>query len=225
MQVKKLQELFGQYRSFLESPRAMNRLPYWETQQVFQSQWNLQADDLPNMLDQSFQNQTTRRIWKRDHWEPKRMLLELAALDPDFLRQALADLFNEEKDIEGRTTRFLFYTDELLELYRKANPRKIDTGHYLEDYEFIFLLLAFRYPDQYAPYPTKAFRRLLEQTLAPNISPAHDVARFVKVCKTLYLLMEKEEGLLEMANARLDERHYAEKSFLVVYDFLMAVTR
>lgn len=222
MQIKKLRELFDRYRNFLQSPKGSLRLPYWETQKVFQEQWDLGDEDLAGMIDRSLQNQSTRRIWKRDHWEPKRMLLEFARQEPDYLKQALRDLFNEEKQIEGRTTRFLFYADELMDLYRNANPRRIDTGHYLEDYEFIFSLLAFRFPEHYAPYPARAFKSLLTQTLAPNVPPSHDLERFTKVTRTLYTLLEKEE-LTDLAAQRLDERHYQGKSMLVVFDFLQTV--
>jgi len=222
MQIKKLKELFDQYRKFLSGPRADIRLPYWETQKVFQENWDLQASDLAEMIDQSLQNRTTRRVWKREHWEPKRMLLEFARQEPDYLRQAFKDLFNEDKAIEGRATRFLYYADELMEMYRKANPRKIDTGHYLEDYEFIFLLLAFRFPEQYAPYPAADFKTLLVRTLAPSPPLAHDLERFAKICRTLYGLLEKE-ALIALADQRLENRHYEGKSMLVVFDFLLAV--
>ncbi len=222
MQIKKLRELFDRYRKFLSGPEADTRLPYWETQKVFQENWDLQSEALPEMIDRSLQNQATRRVWKRDHWEPKRMLLELARLEPDYLRQAFKDLFDENKSVEGRATRFLFYADELMEMYRKANPRKIDTGHYLEDYEFIFLLLALRFPYRYAPYPAAAFQKLLVSTLAPSPPLSHDLERFAKICRTLYGLLEKE-GLVALSAERLDRRHYGDTSMLIVFDFLLAV--
>ena len=220
MQLQKLRELFTSYRRYLQSPQRHDRLHYWAALQYFQEHWDLQADDLPAMLEASFQNPHTRRLWKREGWEPKRMLLELARLEPELMRQALRDLLNEEKALEGRTTRFVFYSDELLELYRKAHPRSIDANHYLDDYAFLFLLLAFRYPQQYAPYDFPKFQALLRQTLAPNIPATHDVERYTKVMRTLYKLLEKEEGLLDLHRQRLLPVHYPGETLLVAFEFL-----
>jgi len=223
MQLSKLRELFQDYRRHLQSGRRHERLHYWAALQHFQDHWDMQADDLPAMLDASFQNPTTRRLWKREGWEPKRMLLELAGHEPGLMRQALRDLLNEEKALDGRATRFVFYMDELLQTYRKAHPRSIDASHYLDDYEFIFLLLAFRYPAHYAPYDFSRFRRLLEMVLAPNIPATHDVERYAKVMRTLYKLMEKEEGLLALHRQRLLPKHFAGETLLPAFDFLQVV--
>ena len=150
MQVKKIQEAFAAYRAFLQSPAAEDRLYLWEIQQHFQKHWDVEAEDLAAMYDQSLQSQHTRRHWRRENYDPKQMMLNFMQLDDNYLRQIFKDLFNERNDISGRVDRFLFHCDQLLQEYKRRNPRKIDNNHdHADGYQMISLYLSLRYPDQY----------------------------------------------------------------------------
>jgi len=162
MQVKKVQEYFQRYKAFLKSKRASQHLYIWESQKIFQENWDLEAIDLAQMYDQSLQNSHTRRLWKKERHAPKEMMLKFANMQPDFVRQMFRDLFYEGISAEGRCARFIFYCDQLLEEYKKQNPHSIDNNHYHEDdYWMISLYLSFRFPDQYCLYVPEKFRYLL----------------------------------------------------------------
>lgn len=221
MQVKKIQEAFQQYRKFLGSPAAEDRLYLWEIQRHFQENWDLKADDLAEMYDRSLQSKHTRRHWRRENYEPKQMMLGFMELDEQYLRQVFKDLFNERNEISGRVDRFVFHCDQLLQEYKRKYPRSIDNNHYHDDgYQMISFYLAMRHPAAYTLYEGKTFVRLLEILGTRNIPQFDDFERFCKISRTLYKLMQKEEDLLELHRARLNpERHYMEESLLVVYDF------
>lgn len=222
MQLKRIQHYLQQYRKYLSTPKAKEqRLYIWESQRIFQQNWDMDADDWPAMYDGALQNSQTKRLWKREAYEPKRMMLELARMQPDFVRHMFFDLFNEEKELEGRVGRFVYYCDMLLQEYKDKHPRSIDNNHYHDDdYGMVSLYLAFRYPDQYTLYEPDAFRQLLQKLGSGDIPRANDMERFAKVMKTLYKFMQKEEGLLERHRRRLMEgAHYTGESLLVVYDF------
>jgi hypothetical protein len=222
MQLKRIQEYFGQYQGYLKSrPAQTERLPIWESQRVFQDNWDIDAEDWPGMYDRSLQNSTTKRLWKREAYEPKRMMLELMRMQPDFTRHMFVDLFNEEKSMEGRAGRFVYYCDMLLQEYKDNNPRSIDNNHYHDDnYQMVSLYMAFRYPDRYAYYEADAFRSMLEKLGSTQLPETNDLERYAKVTQTLYKLMAKEEGLLGLHQKRLQAGlHYSEESRLVVWDF------
>ncbi|RMG88462.1 MAG: hypothetical protein D6714_00655 [Bacteroidetes bacterium] len=228
MKLQALQTAFQAYKHYLRK-QAGNRphrrppagLYKWESLKIFQENWDLDAPDLAEMYDRSLQNAETRRLWKRENFEPKDMMLKFIRLQPDFVRYMFTDLFNEEKDIVGRVDRFVFHCDELLREYKEQNPRSVENNHFHnDDYQMVSLYLAFRYPDQYTLYDFDHFRALLTFLEAPNVPKTGDFGRFCKVMRTIYKLMSKDEALMDLHRARLDPaRHYSGETLLIVEDF------
>jgi len=227
MQLKRIQHYLAEYRRYLQRPAARRqRLHIWESQRLFQDNWDADAEDWAAMYDASLQNSATKRLWKREAYEPKRMMLAFIRMQPDFVRHMFFDLFNEDKSLEGRAGRFVYYCDMLLQEYKDKHPRSIDNNHYHDDdYQMVSLYLAFRYPEHYTYYDAAAFRSLLEKLGSTDLPAANDIERFAKVMRTLYKMMQQEEGLLELHQKRLDPRqHYQGESLLLVYDFYQTVT-
>jgi hypothetical protein len=227
MQLKLLQQYLQAFEAFLASPQASQNLYIWESQRIFQENWALDAADWPAMYERALHNSHNRRLWHREAYEPKRMMLELAKMQPDMVRHLFYDLFNEEKSLEGRASRMVYYCDALLEQYRELHPKTRDNSHYHDDgYQMAFLYLAFRYPERYALYDGERFRLLLEKLGSRDLPPAHDLERFAKVCLTLHKLLQKEDKLLALHRRRLREGfHYTGESLLLVYDFYCFVAR
>ncbi len=223
MQLKKIQYYLSEYRAFLKTPAAYERLYAWESQRIFQDNWDLEARDFGEMYDRSLDNSQTRRLWKRENYEPKSRLLEFIALEPDMVRRAFQDLFQEEKDVAGRADRFVFYCDDLLQVYKEKYPLSIENRHYHDDnYQVISIYLAFRFPDKYTLYNHEAFITLLQKIGSTDIPKAADFGRFVKVMRTLYNFMLKESDILALHQKRLrSKRHYTDESLLLMWDFYM----
>ena len=225
MNARRIKELFDQYKSYLQSSNKNNRLHYWESQSLFQKHWDVESEDFLQMYDQSLQSSTTQRLWKREAYEPKHMMIEFIRQDPHWARQMFNELFDESKSIEGRTGRFLFYCDLLLENYKKANPASIENNHYHDDgYQIIFLYLSFRYPALYTPYNHDAFVSFLKKVQAVDPPIVPDVERFVKVSRIIFKMMTNDNELMELNQKRLiPEESYTEESMMVVFDFFLAL--
>lgn len=220
MQLKKLQEYISQYKRQLERQPDERNLYKWESLRIFQENWDIDAPDFAAMYNRSLQNSQTRRLWSRENFAPKEMLLKFIAMQPDFVRSMFRDLFNEEKEVENRVDRFVFYCDELLKEYKEQYPRSIENNHYHGNYGLISLYLAFQYPELYAPYDFHLFQQVLLKLSAKNIPPTHDVGRHFKVMRTIYQFLMKEEGLLEIHQQRLHPtQHYQQPTLLLVDDF------
>jgi hypothetical protein len=227
MQLKQLRYYIEQYHQYLNTRQNDIHLHIWESQRIFQEVWDDEATDWGNMYDRALQNSTTKRLWLREAYEPKAMMQKLIAFQPDFARNMFEDLFNEDKQLEGRVSRFTFYCDTLLEAYREEYPLKIDNSHYHhDDYHMVFLYLAFRYPQRYTLYDATAFRQLLQTLGSHDIPKVNDVERFTKVVHTLHKFLRKEEALITAHQRRLQEEiHYLDDSLLLVYDFYQFVVR
>ena len=224
MQLKRIQELIAGYRQFLRTDRSHDNNYIWESQRVFQENWDLEAEDFRTVFDQSFQNSTTRRLWSRENHAPKQAMLNFIDMQPDYVQFMFRDLFNEDKEIGGRVDRFVFYCDELLREYKNLHPHSIENNHYHGDnYHMVSVYLAFRYPDRYTIYDQQSFVRILKAVGAKEVPRTNDFPRFVKVMRTLHNLLVKDEEVVEANRSRLDESlHYQDESMLLTYDFYHA---
>ena len=221
MNLKKLNEAIGQYKDFLQTHPRHDPYWKWESQHIFQDNWNLETGDLHAMFDRSLQNSQTRRLWNRENYAPKKMMLNFIETTEDYVRFSFQDLFNEEKDIEGRVDRFVFYCDELLKSYKDAKPLTIENRHFHDDnYGMISIYLAFRYPNIYAPYNFENFKRLMQRLGSLDVPKINDVPRYFKVMRTIFNFIKKDEGILNIHQSRLDEKkHFMGETLLVVEDF------
>ena len=221
MQLHKINDYIEQYKAYLNSFDATKRnIHYWESQQIWQENWDKDAIDWHKMYDKCLQNSTTKRLWKREAYEPKQMMLAFLKQDQHFVFSMFDDLFDEEKEVLGRADRFIFYCDQLMMQYRKKQPLSKAIGHHHDDgYQMVSLYLSFQFPYFYAPYNAEHFSILLQKIGAANIPLAGDFARHVKVMRTLQKFLNKDETLLILHKARLNGKHYQEESLLLAYDF------
>jgi len=222
MQVKKINAYLDAFDTYLEQEDADARIHIWESQQIWQQNWNLEGADLAEMYQQSLQNSTSRRLWNRESYEPKKMMLHFARLQPEFFRQMFQDLFNENKEVSGRLSRFTYYCDQLLEMLREKHPKRAFPSHFHDDgYQISSLYLCLQFPEQYLPYQLELFQDTMQKLGAPKPVLAHDVERYFKVAQTLDTLLHKRPSLIEKHQNRLQEGiHFMEHSLLLVYDFL-----
>ena len=220
MQLKKIQEHIAAYKKWLKngSQDTETNLYKWESQQIWQKNWDIEATDFAEMLDQSLQNSTSRRIWSRENYAPKKAMLEFMKMQPHFVYSMFQELFNEEKDIRNRIDRFIFYCDELMKEYKTINWASVKTNHY-HDYDIISHYLAFQYPDRYTPYRFLLFKNTLEKIGGKDIPTSNDVTRYFKIMKTLYQFLSKDEELMSLHQKRLEDKHFQGTSLLLVEDF------
>lgn len=225
MQLKKIQEALAQFKAHLVSEEKEQYLYIYESQKIFQENWNLESTDPASMYNRSLNNSQTRRLWNREHYEPKRMMLEFWRMQPDFVRHMFQDLFDENKGVDGRVGRFVFYCDELLTEFLEKHPRSRDSKHFHQDgYQIVSLYLAFRYPDQYCLYNFDRFKKLLSTLSNPDIPATHDFERFCKVVKVLWGFIQKDEELMAAHRERLEEgKHYQGDSLLPVYELMQII--
>ncbi|MEM9886583.1 MAG: hypothetical protein AAF849_11885 [Bacteroidota bacterium] len=220
MQLKKINEHIAAYKKYLQKggERTERLLYKWESQKIWQENWDVEAHPFSEMYDRCLENSKTRRIWNKEQYQPKKMMFAFAELQPHFVYSMFQELFNENKDIGNRLDRFIFYCDELLKEYKAAHPNSIHNNHY-HDYAMISHYLAFQFPDQYTPYRQDLFYNTLKQIASRDLSLGDDVARHFKVMKTLYQFLKKDEAVMRLHQKRLEGLHYQGDSLLLMEDF------
>lgn len=223
MNLQKLTDAIRQYQQYLLSHPRHDPYWKWESLKIFQENWDIGATDFRSMYDRSLDNSRTRRLWKRENYAPKDMMLKFIDLNREYVRQVFQDLFNENKEVDSRLDRLVFFCDELLREYKETHPRSVENSHYHDDnYQMASIYLAFRYPAIYTIYDFESFKRLMELLGSRDVPKVNDAARFFKVMRTVYGFIKKEEGLLEIHEKRLNPaRHYMGETLLVAEDFCL----
>jgi hypothetical protein len=225
MNLQKLNDAIQQYKRFLLNHPRHDPYWRWESLKIFQENWDIETPGFREMYDRSLENSRTRRLWKRENYEPKDMMLRFIAMSEDFVRYMFVDLFDENKEVDGRIGRFVFHCDELLREYKEAHPRSAENAHFHDDnYQIISICLAFRYPEQYAPYDFECFRKLMALLSSSDVPKVNDTGRYFKVMRTIFNFIKKEEEILAIHRQRLNpERHFMGETLLVVEDFCRVV--
>ena len=224
MQVPKIRESVVQFKKWMPTEEAHAYLPLWETQQNWQDNFNVEAKDLAASYDAALDSKTNRRHYRRGGYDPKRSLLAIMEWEPDFVRDAFRDLYSEDRDLEGRVQRFVFYVNELFNRYRDAKPKAKEPTHYHDDdYNMASIYLMGQYPDRYAPYSTTLLQRLCQKLGAKDVPPAADFPRYTKLLATLRPFLEKDEEVMATYREQLRPVDYAGDSALLMYWFFRFV--
>ena len=223
MQVPKIKAHAIGFADWMLTDEGQAFLPYWETQKNWQDHFEVEAKDLAQRYDLALDSKTNRRHYRRGGYDPKRSMLELMEWEPDFVRDAFRDLYSEDRDLEGRIQRFVFYVNELWNRYRDAKPKaRIPTHYHDDDYQMVSIYLSGQYPAAYAPYSTELLQSVCRKLGAREVPPAADFPRYTKLLRTLRPLVETE-AVQENYASVLREVDYQGESALLMFWFFKYV--
>ncbi len=212
------------FHEWMNTDAAHAYLPYWETQQHWQVHFELETKNLAASYDAALDSKTNRRHYRRGGYDPKRSMLAIMEWEPDFVRDAFRDLYSENRDLEGRIQRFVFYVNELFNRYRDAKPKaRIPTHYHDDDYNMVSIYLMGQFPEKYAPYSTPLLQKVCQELGAKDVPVAADFPRYTKLLKTLRPFLEQEPGLMDTYHGNLRSVDYAGDSALLVYWFFLSL--
>jgi hypothetical protein len=193
MQLNLLNELVEDFKVFKKTEEENQWFFYPQIQENFNKHWDLSHQDLASMYNLSLHSMHTRRFWNREAFEPKRVMLEFIKFEPEYVKHAFRDLFDESRNLNSRIERFIFYCDEILDLYKMAFPKSSIKAHYHDkNYEMPLLYLSLKYPDEYIPYDFECLIGFLQKVGSRQIPQTHDLERYYKVTKTIFSKIKEE---------------------------------
>ena len=223
MQVPKIKAYVSGFTDWIATEEAQQYLPYWETQKNWQDHFDVETRDLAASYDAALDSKTNRRHYRRGGYDPKRSLLAIMEWEPDFVRDAFRDLFSEDRDLEGRIQRFVFYINELFNRYRDAKPKaRIPTHYHDDDYQIVSIYLMGQFPEKYAPYSTELLQTICTKLGAKSVPPAADFPRYTKLLQTLQPFLQ-DEALLANYHAILRDIDYQQDTALLMFLFFKYV--
>lgn len=156
---KKFDKLVKEYQNYFTNHKGENGESYWEEEEfkwrgikTFQDNWNIEAQDLSDMIKRSLSGVSHMMVSQARF--PEGMIEDFAEREPDTVRVMFKDLFDESKDIIERFHSFKQKSADLLE--RVGNGAK----NHFQDERTIALYLWLAYPEKYYVYQYTQARNL-----------------------------------------------------------------
>ncbi len=193
MKVDLLNKAGERFAEYLESLQDEVFFFKWECQRTFRKEWNLGADDFGSMYDRSLRSSVSTRLWEGSKYSGKSAMTIMAHENPEFCRSMFRDLFNVEKDINQRASRFAYHCDEL----RSQLNQRIKILDHHHDIKLISLYLAFHLPADHCYFEPNRFAVACHQLGLKNPPAAYEFDRFLKLAKTVSLLLRRSRRLIE----------------------------
>lgn len=174
----------------------------------FHKHWHTITDiDLKEKYNHALRSEISQRWWKQDHYRPKEIMLQLIETDAELATIAFKDLANDAATLDGRISRFQFYSEDLLQMLRQKDLRIVESYHH-QDAHIMSLYLAGLFPDKYALYPgLDIFKKYCLAVGSPDVPVIDDLVRYMKVASIVYTFMQKNEKFSVMSNLRKSEMH------------------
>lgn len=200
----RLKDALVSYKQDFVSHEWENEKYKWEAVQCFQSNWNVNASDFPEMLHRSL-GATYNLLASMNNF-PRRMIEKFAETAPEEVRSMFIDLFDETKDPYDRIKAFKDRSSLMLERYGNGAAQ-----HY--QYEnAISVYLWLRYPDKYYIYKYGEIKTVSDElgsdyvfkkgAFAENVRNAY---RFYdEICEEL----KKDEELVKLLHSQLTNSCY-----------------
>ena len=196
MKLHLLKSDVDEFVTFLLDHRPDEYLYKYVMLDQIRSRWDLTTNDLSGMYASSLQSEVTTRWWNRPAYNPKEVMLAFIEMEPDYVRQAFRDLFDESKRVDRRIDRFQFYCGELLRMYKSRNRTSIVNHHY-QDAMMLSVYLSAMEPTRYTLYPgEEAFNKFLTRVGASRDEVT--LPRYIKVVRIVMKYLTEHPRFSEL---------------------------
>jgi len=220
MNIQKLRDIIKQYKRHFKYIHQ-EEIYKWRAVKRFQDNWNITADNFPEMLEASFA--LTKNLLDSGLYYPKRMLLKNAEANPEYVRQLLMTLYDEEQDLITRITNF---KNGMREHSRRTFPTLKND---YQDLRAISVYLCLRYPDRYYFYKYELLKKivlLIDYPYQPTRGDFENILQYLTLCNILKEEILKDNELLELHKTRLTEKDFFDSSFnILTQDIIYAAAR
>ena len=189
----KLELLKSSIDNFYQAFQTLDQMRWlWllDIQKNFWHTWNNNPLSLLEKYKRITSSNESQRIWKKERYRPREVMINLIEFNPEYAQIAFDDLIRREGSISSGMDRFKFYSDELLKQFKRIHTKSNDTQHY-QDYAIQSYYLSLAYPQSYVHYNHEFHLAILKQLESLNIPTFQDPERYFKLVHTLYGFLSK----------------------------------
>ena len=213
---QKFAKAVSDYKKLIHSPEY-EELYKWRSFKIFQDNWDINASDFKDMLEKSFQP-PNNNLWAGTHFLPRNIIIELAEIYPEEVREMFKNLYDEDDDLNNRMKDFTDKSKELMT--RKYDDEDLNT---YQNERSIAIYLSLRYPEKYFLYKFGMYRDFMVffNLPKPKAGASNNLKDFIKLCNEVKNELEKDNELIRMHHDRLTPDCFPdEDNTILTQDFI-----
>lgn len=217
MKLELINELKDEFALHLEKENVITDNLVRLCAKHWKSSFDIDQMHLGPVLDQALKNKVSGRLWGGEHHSVKSGLILLANHNPDLFWEGIKDLFNEEKMLIMKASRFIHHCDVILADI-KRNKIKLNT-HY-QNYNSACLLLTLQYPSAYCLFNFEKFEFFCKAIGVLDIPVETDIERYYKILRLVYKIIAKDDRFMALYYSKLNEDIYFGPSLSILNDLM-----
>ena len=184
----------------------------WEAIGWYKQHWDIQAKDFAAMLEEAFGK--TYNLLSSGMYFARKVIVEFAQDHPEDVRALFVMLHDETLSLEERYTAFRMKAEERLKELQKTDSK---VKKHDQDLRAIMLYLTFEYPEKYYLFKSTMFDSFSDrvgfmQMKSEQKSAVWKAESFMQLCEIVLEEVKKDEELIELSKARLDESCYQDEA-------------
>lgn len=200
----RLKDVLVQYKQNFVSTQWGNEKYKWEAVKWFQDNWDVNAQNFPEMLNRSLDK--TFNLLASNNNFPKGMIVGFAKAAPEEVRAMFIALFDESKDVYERMNAFKLQSSILLEKYGNGAAQHYQYENAISTYLWL------RYPDKYYIYKfgeVKTVSSELESDYRfKKGAYADNIRNFLRLYDEISAALKEDTELVNLFQSQLTDTCY-----------------
>ena len=200
----RLKEVLAQYKQNFVSTQWGNEKYKWEAVKWFQDNWDVNAQNFPEMLNRSLDK--TFNLLASSNNFPKGMIVGFAKAAPEEVRAMFIALFDESKDVFERMNAFKLQSSILLEKYGNGAAQHYQYENAISTYLWL------RYPDKYYIYKFGEVKTVASELESDyrfkKGAYADNIRNFLKLYDEISVVLKEDTELVNIFQSQLTDTCY-----------------
>ena len=200
----RLKDVLAQYKQNFVSTQWGNEKYKWEAVKWFQDNWDVNAQNFPEMLNRSL-DKTFNLLTSNNNF-PKGMIVGFAKSAPEEVRDMFIALFDESKDVFERMDAFKMQSSILLEKYGNGAAQHYQYENAISTYLWL------RYPDKYYIYKFGEVKTVASELESDyrfkKGAYADNIRNFLKLYDEISVALKEDTELVNLFQSQLTDTCY-----------------
>lgn len=200
----RLKNVLAQYKQSFVSTQWGNEKYKWEAVKWFQDNWDVNAQNFPEMLNRSLDK--TFNLLASNNNFPKGMIVGFSKAAPEEVRAMFIALFDESKDVFERMNAFKLQSSILLEKYGNGAAQHYQYENAISTYLWL------RYPDKYYIYKFGEVKTVASELESDyrfkKGAYADNIRNFLKLYDEISVVLKEDTELVNLFQSQLTDTCY-----------------
>ena len=200
----RLKDVLAHYKQNFASTQWGNEKYKWEAVKWFQGNWDVNAQNFPEMLSRSL-DKTFNLLASINNF-PRRMIVSFSKAAPEEVRAMFIALFDENKDVYERINAFKLQSSILLERYGNGAAQHYQYENAISTYLWL------RYPDKYYIYKFGEVKNVANELETDyrfkKGAYADNIRNFLRLYNEISLALKEDTELVNLFQSQLMDTCY-----------------